>query len=287
MNILKLIRYQNLLIIIITQLLVFQFLVTDNFFSFKLDVGLYLLILATVLIAAAGNMINDVFDIEIDLVNKPDSVIIEKTIRKEYVLIANILFNLISLTIGIFLDMNLFFIFIAAIALMYLYSFFLKKILFAGNITISILLGLSLFVVWMYKNGEFNFLILFYIFFAIHTGLIREIVKDIVDIEGDKIGNCLTIPVFFGIARTKRIIFIMLVILTLAIISFILYLISNNYIFTAVYTFIFILGLSIIVLLMFRKINTKESYAKLSQALRILMLTGILSMVFLNFQHHI
>ena len=105
MNFLNLIRWKNLLMIAFMQLLIKYALLVPFGAQTSLDgLGITLLILATICIAAAGNIINDIYDIETDLVNKPDRVIIGKSISEKTAYNLFIVFNVIGVGVGFYLS---------------------------------------------------------------------------------------------------------------------------------------------------------------------------------------
>src|SRR6185369_2463476 len=93
MHFLNLIRWKNILIIIITQLFVYLFLTEGECLNLKIDFRLVLVCLSTILIAAAGYMINDYSDVGIDVVNKPDKLIVDRYIPRRYVFVLHLAFN--------------------------------------------------------------------------------------------------------------------------------------------------------------------------------------------------
>ena len=183
-----------------------------------------LLVLSTVCIAAAGNVINDIYDVEIDKINKPTKVLVGKKISEKR---ANNLFlflNIIGVGIGFYLsnsiDKPMFSaLFILISALLFLYASYLKSILLVGNFIVSTLVALSLIIVGLFdllpainflnqESQSFAFrIVLDYAFFAFYINFMREIVKDIQDINGDKNGGKNTLPIAIGRKRASYIAF--------------------------------------------------------------------------------
>ena len=194
-----------------------------------------LLVISTLLIAASGNIINDYYDLDADQINKPSKVILTKNISKELGLKIYIALNIIGLSIGMYLS----FIYetywylgidVLCILLLWIYSFYLKKVLLVGNILIAALTGfIPLYATsfysfdpmlkayarenpkeW-YESFYFEFVIILVVF-AMLQNLAREIWKDARDIQGDQSIGVVSIPIKFGIRNTQRIIgFILLV----------------------------------------------------------------------------
>ena len=187
-----------------------------------------LLLLSTALIAGAGNMINDYFDVKADRVNKPHKLIISKHVKRRWAIILHWCFNFTALIISIYLSSKyetFWYVFINLLAInaLWFYSVYFKKKLFLGNLLIAILTGfipllaLSFFVFskdsgvfhqvqghW-YENPQFHIIYLLS-FFAMMQNLAREICKDISDIPGDRKIYVKSIPMKYGLKITKIII---------------------------------------------------------------------------------
>jgi len=222
---LKLIRPLNLLLIIV-MLVVFKY-----GFLAPLDVQVALgnldfslLVIATVCIAAGGNVINDLFDVPIDTINKPEKVIIGKHISDKQANIFFIVLNVIGVGCGFLLanrlnNPSLAIIFIGVSALLYIYASYLKSLLFIGNIVISFLVALVAILLIIFDilpaidtdNMDMQVtsagVLLQYAGFAFVINLIREIVKDIQDVNGDKNGGRGTLPIAIGRKRAVKVVF--------------------------------------------------------------------------------
>jgi len=178
------------------------------------DLHFFLLCLATVMIAAAGNVINDYFDIKIDRINRPERLVVGNIIKRRVAMGAHMTINFIGLMIGILTSFILdlwanAIIFVVASAMLWLYSVFLKKKILLGNLIIALLAAFVPIVVAMYDipsleyfyESRFEALLgwtLVYAFFAFFFTLAREITKDIADIKGDEACRCRTLPIVLG-----------------------------------------------------------------------------------------
>lgn len=232
MTFLKLIRWQNLIIIVLTQYLVRHFLI-EPFYKIQhislqmshLDFAIFVFTL--VLVSGAGYIINDIFDINIDRINKPDKLIIGNTISEKKAYIYYYIMNGIALLTGIYIGIktgsfNLGLIFMVPIAVFYFYSLKYKRLFLWGNLVISLMTGFLVIVVWVFefliirKNGIaftdgrhaywiITYFVLAYALFAFLITLIREFVKDMEDMEGDSKWGCTTLTVVVGIENAKKI----------------------------------------------------------------------------------
>ncbi|MDT3695938.1 MAG: geranylgeranylglycerol-phosphate geranylgeranyltransferase [Ignavibacterium sp.] len=167
--------------------------------------------LAAALTAAAGNVINDLFDIETDKTAHPDRVLITGRLTKTEAKFEYFLLNTIAAIIAAYLSLSSFLIVLFSISLLYIYSAYLKKILLVGNITVAILTGLAfIYGGFVVKNPEAAVIPALFAFFI---NLIREIVKDIQDIDGDEKQNIITFPIRYGIQSAKKLATILIIIL--------------------------------------------------------------------------
>jgi 4-hydroxybenzoate polyprenyltransferase len=229
LSFLKLIRFKNLLIIAFTQYMVRWCLLYPIFKVCNYDLQMsnfqfFLLSLATVLIAAAGYAINDYFDVRIDKVNKPERLIIDKGIKRRVAMGAHTVMNILAIIIGLYISWapgfsKFVFIFIFCATGLWFYSTTFKRQFFIGNFVIAVFTALVPLVVGIYeliayynedlvtidfRRGAW-ILILALSFFAFITTLLREILKDIEDVDGDKEYGCKTMPVVIGVNGAKNV----------------------------------------------------------------------------------
>lgn len=273
LQILKLIRYPNLAIIALTQLLVVLFLIEDtSFFDIISNTKFISLVMSTLFIASGGYLINDYYDIKIDYVNKPERVVVGKHIKRRHVLVMHSIFNGIGIVLGVLVSWWMVGVNMLAAFLLWLYSNLLKRLPLWGNLVVSFLTGLSVFVVYILYRQNVE-LIAMYSIFAFFISLIREIIKDLEDIEGDEKFGCKTLPIAIGQIATKRIIYV---------ITF-LFLVVVLILARALPSFwLFFLTLSIILVFLCNRIykaDRKKDYAKISTYAKIIMVLGIASMI--------
>ncbi len=197
----------------------------------------FLLVFSTVLIAAAGNVINDYFDVKADRINKPEKMIIGVHLKRRWAIISHWGLNIVAFSIAIYLSwlFNSFwylFIHLLSINLLWGYSSYFKRKMLIGNFIIAGLTALVPILVSLYFHinpklsllpdvshfpfsEDFSFDIVLNVsltiaIFAFVLNLVREIVKDIQDIEGDKLLRAKTIPIVLGIKTTKIICYLIL-----------------------------------------------------------------------------
>ena len=298
-----LIRWQNLLFIAVTQALFAYCIIrpvynTASITPIVTKWVLFLLILSSVFIAAAGYIINDYFDLNIDLINKPDKVIVGNTITRRWAIAFHLALSFIGIAIGFYLDITTRILLLGiansiCVFLLFFYSISLKKKLLIGNVLISALTAWTVFVItWCETRNLLSPLgssrskitryTLLYAGFAFIISLIREVIKDIEDMEGDRRYGCTTMPIVWGVNAAKIFIAVWLIVLLALLISLQFYVLQFHWWFSALYSFIFIIAPLINI---FRKLftaTTSADYHQLSSRTKLVMLTGILSMIFIK-----
>ena len=310
-NIFKIIRWKNLVIISLSQIFIKFFFI--DFFIQKdqlLNENFFILLIVTILIAASGYIVNDIYDYNLDKINKPEKVILGKFLKSRDAIIIYMMFNCLAIVLSIFLCMKIeqeiyILVFLLIIYCLWLYSKKLKKYKTIGNILIAFFISLSILNVplFSYKNilsDDRFFVFLIISIFSVLAFLInvkREIIKDIEDIEGDKIHKVKSLPIIFGTKKSKLVTIIIGIILMFAISSLITFQIlilrsdllldvggnqfSNpqiwgaNYI-SIVYMFIILIMFFYVELLILNA-TSKTNFTKVSKLLKFLMLLSLLS----------
>jgi len=303
---LKLIRLENLVMIAFTQIalryLVLQKILIYNNIQPELGNTLfYGLVLSTVLIAAAGYIINDYFDVKTDLINHPDTVVVDKVIKRRWAIFLHITFTFIGVALGMYTALKtgylrLAIFHFAAAALLWFYSTHLKKTLLIGNLVVSLLTAAVTFMPFVYELGVMekhdpSFIlmhrhVIFAIFkitfifalFAFITSMAREIIKDMEDYKGDKETGGSTMPILWGI-RVSKLNAFFLIIITVLLLLFVVYnTIKSERIIFSVNNLYILLGLIIpLIILALYTLKAKESrqFKNASLLLKFIMLIGL------------
>jgi len=293
-NLLKLVRYQNLLLIIATQYLIKYALFKSFGIEITLsDFGFFLLCLSTICIAAAGNIINDVYDVETDRINKTKRQIVGTKISVKAAQNGYIILSILGVGIGFYLS-NLIgkpgfsAIFIVISALLYLYATYLKGLLILGNLIISSLVAMVIIIVGLFDlypvitpTNQLTQSIIFsilldYALFAFLLNLLREMIKDQMDIKGDYNTGRNSLPIAIGADRANKIIFLVGLIPVVLVVFYIYdYLFENLY--SVLYALFFIVGPLLYFLINLITAKTKIQYSNLSVLLKVIMVFGLLS----------
>lgn len=300
----RLIRWPNLFFIALTQMLFRYFILPFVYFGdhqgydqIKLSQPLfYLLILASVCIAGGGYIINDYFDVNIDQVNKSSKVIVGKFVGRRVAILMHAVLSVAGLVLSLYIGYKLQNIFIPffnflAIIILWLYSSVFKKKLLIGNILISLL---TAWVILVLTLAEYRFRIsphdivwqrllklsFIYAGFAFIISLIREVIKDMEDREGDMKYGCTTMPIVWGIPVSKVFAGVWIVVLIGLLAGLQIYVIQLGWWISVLYSLITIIIPLIWVLRKLYAANTPAQFHLLSNVVKVIMLTGIVSMVF-------
>jgi 4-hydroxybenzoate polyprenyltransferase len=278
-NLLRLVRVQNLFIIALTQYLVRIFLIggKESWLHLLTDPKMFLLSTSTLLMASAGYVINDYYDVKIDAINRPAQIIVGRTLRRRYALILNWLLNTVGILLGFYLSFTIGIFNFSAGFFLWLYSNQLKRLPFIGNLTIALLTAASVLVVVAYYPDH-QLLVFAFAGFAFFIALIREIIKDMEDMRGDATFGCQTLPVVWGIRRTKNMIYWLTLLLVVSLSGFSYFLKTDWLIGYGALFVLLPLGWLVYRL---AGADTRKDFNYLSQLCKIIMLGGVTTMVLL------
>lgn len=302
----RLIRWPNLVFIALTQVL-FEYCVYRKIYPHIADNSgetkqFIFLVLASVVIAAAGYIINDYFDLNIDQVNKPSKVVVSVLINRRWVIFWHMFLSLLGLfftvsALPIAQHWHLVLANFGSIILLWFYSTNLKKQLLIGNVLISLLTAWVLLIIFFSKyplqirslllvdHDEvrfFRFTVL-YASFAFIISLIREVIKDMEDVEGDRKYGCRTMPILWGLNASKVFVAVWIIVLIATIVIVQFYVLPFGWWHSALYCILFVVAPLVWIFRKLFKAQSSEDFHKLSTMVKLVMFTGILSMIFFNF----
>lgn len=300
----KMIRLPNLIFIALTQVL-FQLCIYYPLYKGQIPAhdtrNFIFLVFASLFIAAAGYIINDYFDINIDEVNKPERMVVDKLISRRWAIAWHFMLSstgvlLTMLALPIFQKWYLILANIFCVALLWFYSTIFKRKLLIGNITISILTAWTILLIFFSKvsltdalgagfDGQpklFRFAFL-YAGFAFIISLVREAIKDIEDMPGDEKYGCRTMPIMWGVNATKVYVAVWMIILIAILLVIQVYVLQFRWWWAVVYCIPFIILPLLYIFMKLFKASSTQDYHKLSSWTKLVMLTGILSMIFFYF----
>lgn len=300
----RMIRLPNLLFIALTQFL-FQFCIYSSFYKKEIAAAdsthFIFLVLASLFIAAAGYIINDYFDINIDEVNKPGRMVVDKVISRRWAIAWHFMLSssgiiLTALAVPLLQKWYLVLANIFCVALLWFYSTNFKKQLLIGNIVISLLTAWVILVIFFSKVtiadafglGNHNYYKFFriaflYAGFAFITSLIREAIKDMEDMPGDERYGCKTMPIVWGINATKIYVAVWLIVLLAILIIVQVYVLQFRWWQPVLYCILLIILPLLFIFYKLFKATSIRHFHQLSTWIKCVMLAGILSMIFFYF----
>ncbi|MFY8020747.1 MAG: geranylgeranylglycerol-phosphate geranylgeranyltransferase [Bacteroidia bacterium] len=289
LDFLRLIRINNILMIAITQLFAYYFLNPTIEFYNIFDKEFIFLIISTSLVASAGYIINDYMDVKLDLINKPDKVIVGKTISRRWTMLLHFTCTIIALLLAYSIGKKVMMMVFISSCLLWIYSQFLKKTYLSGNILVSLLTANTLLILFFYdKNVSANGIIVYSIF-AFLISLIREIIKDTEDLRGDQQFKCKTLPIVLGVRKTKNVLLwlqttlIILCFTCVSLFEILSYSSNKIYLMFFMYQLLLVLIPMGIMWWLIKLADTKYDFTRLSFVAKMIMLSGIISMVFWRF----
>ncbi|MDB0042710.1 UbiA family prenyltransferase [Flavobacteriaceae bacterium] len=270
------VRGYNILFIIIAQFISSIYMLSENgsILGVVYDLNIWLIIFSSAFSISAGYIINNVFDSEKDLINRPLKTTLEKEISGRTKLLVYVFLNIITLTLAFLVSLKAFFFFSIYIIGIIIYSIKISKYPFIGNL-FSVILAITPFfaIILYYKNYSIE--IFSHALFLFLIVLIREVVKDLENFVGDFTLNYFTIPVKYGEQVSKAYISfcsILVLIVTYLILvfyelSYMKYFYLFNYIFFALFNYYI------------WNSDSKDNYQYLHNSLKLLIVLGLFSII--------
>ncbi len=281
LSLFSVVRGYNILILIIAQYLTAAFILApglplrDVFF----DPNLFFLILSSATVIASGYIINNFYDSEKDLINRPKKTMLDRLISQRTKLSVYFILNFAAIFFASYVSFRAVVFFSIYIFTIWLYSHRIKKILFLGNIMASILAITPFFVVFIYYKN-FETVIFIHATFLFIMIAMRELVKDLENLKGDLIQNYKTIPVVYGENWSK---FFLSVLTVLAVIPILLLTTRFD---TGLMDYYFYSSLLLLIffLLFLYFSNAKWQYLILHNILKLIIVAGVFSILLIDYK---
>jgi 4-hydroxybenzoate polyprenyltransferase len=274
--ILSIARWYNISLITIS-LYAIQIFIYENSFSFLIQekgIHLHLYVIAIDLIIVGGYLINAFYDFEKDMINQPEKTYFNILVSKRSCLNIYILCNILGITLTFLINTKILIFSIFLIVALWIYSHKLrKKVLFgeisASFLTISFFLGIALF------NLKFNLTLALFSTYIFTIDLTREIIKKMISLKGDLIVGEKSIPIYFGIKKSKYIIFFLMISSLLAILSLLPIVLNRSF------SYYFILSFAVIsfAIYLLHHAKTKTQFNKINTVYKFLIGLAIFSIV--------
>lgn len=270
------IRVYNIIVIVIAQYLTSIFILGHQKDTLEviLDPYLFVIILCSSIAIASGYIINNFYDYEKDIINRPIRSSIDKSIRKRTKLSLYFALNFLCLCLSLLISIRAASFFLVYIFALWFYSHKLKKIVIIGNICSAILTITPFFAIFLYYKN-FELIIFIYALFLFFIILAKDIIKDLENLKGDFTLNYETIAVVHGEKFSKVAISIIILISYINVINLILNF-DIGLMFYYYYLCLFILAYILFILW---KSRTKKDYLIIHNIMRALIILGIISIV--------
>lgn len=300
----KIIRWPNVMLTILTQLVIIYGLLIPSGVDPTLNWWqLLLLVMATGLLTASGNVINDIYDVGIDQINKPQKLLVTKRISETSAYNLYFVLTVLAVICGFVLSNSLnkpilSSIFIGVALVLYLYASSLKAMLLVGNIVISLLVALVILITGIFElfpslttenQPAFKFLmerLLEFGLMAFLINLAREWVKDCEDVNGDKAGGRNTLAIALGRTRAARLVAIFILGILILLGWYIYNYVYKNDVITY-YFIVFIMGPLMFVMIKLWTTATQKEFHLLSTVLKAVLLFGILSIGVIKINYYL
>jgi 4-hydroxybenzoate polyprenyltransferase len=304
----QLIRWRNLIIVFLTQWFIWQCVIHPMEVWARVSVFLsaqyfLLLSLSTLLIAAAGYIINDYFDVKIDVINRPQKVIVDKIISRRAAILWHSFFNIAGFLLALYLARkmgNYYVVIIQLICtlLLWFYSTHFKRQFVIGNVVVALLTALTVLILAVYEPALYSFVnfdlflkigsrvlvnpfgvIAVYTYFAFMLTWMREIVKDMEDFKGDAEDGCITMPIKIGLQKSMRLVVFFGLITILPLLIAAIKLCSGSWSILGIYIIVMLVAPLAVWLWFLPQKSTVQHYGKASKYLKFIMLSGIVSLL--------
>ncbi|SMC44877.1 geranylgeranylglycerol-phosphate geranylgeranyltransferase [Cellulophaga tyrosinoxydans] len=279
LSLFSVVRGYNILVIVIAQYLASIYILSPNLPLRKVvfDINLFLIVLASAMVIAGGYIINNFYDAEKDLINKPHKTMLDRLVSQRFKLSAYFILNFLSALVASYVSFKAVLFFSSYIFGIWFYSHKLKKVPFIGNFVSSTLAIAPFFVVFVYYRN-FETVIFVHAMFLFLLILAREMIKDLENIAGDIAQNYKTIPIIFGEKVAKTLIGI-LILLTLIPSLLLILKFDVGYMYLYFIGCIFLLLLFLV--LLFRS-DSKRHYVLLHNILKLIIIAGVFSILLIN-----
>ena len=294
MHYLQLVRWPNLVLLFLLQYLLRYtmagpILDAQNLGLLLTDGEFALLSISCVLIAAGGYVINDIEDVPIDRLNKPEKLIVSQSISRDQAYNLYLILTALGIIGGFYLTFVKQYKYIGYLnaisaGLLYFYSTSYKCIPLVGNLIVSLLSALAVFIViiaepFAREDEAVMLMIGVFMFFSFTTTLIREIIKDIEDIDGDLSCDCQTLANSLGMKKSKWLVVVLSILLTLTLLTAQYYSRQWESLLPFLYVTVFIDLPLILLIVQLMRSKDKHGFRKASNWLKLTMFTGVISLL--------
>nr|WP_299387404.1 geranylgeranylglycerol-phosphate geranylgeranyltransferase [Allomuricauda sp.] len=279
LSLFSVVRGYNILVITLAQYLASIFILAPNatFKSVVLDLNLFLIVTASALVIASGYIINNFYDAEKDLINKPRKSMLDRLVSQRFKLTTYFILNFLAVLAASYISFRAVLFFSSYIFGIWLYSHKLKRIPFLGNLVSASLAIAPFFVVFVYYRN-FETVIFVHALFLFLLILAREMIKDLENMAGDMAQNYKTVPILYG-PKISKILIGFLIVLTLVPSILLIRTFDVGYMHLYFVACIALLGLFLILLW---KAGGKKHYVWLHNILKFIIVAGVFSILLID-----
>ena len=279
LSLFSVVRGYNILVITLAQYLTSIYILAPDrpLRDVVLDINLFLIVTASALVIASGYIINNFYDAEKDLINKPTKSMLDRLVSQRFKLTTYFILNFLAVFTASYISFRAVLFFSAYIFGIWLYSHKLKRIPFIGNLVSATLAIAPFFVVFVYYRN-FETVIFVHAIFLFLLILAREMIKDLENMAGDMAQNYKTIPIIYG-PKTSKLLIALLVVLTLLPAILLIKTFDVGYMYIYFYACILLLGLFLVLL---RKAESKKHYVWLHNILKFIIVAGVFGILLID-----
>ncbi len=279
LSLFSVVRGYNILMLVLAQYLASIFILAPNLplRNVVFDLNLFFIVLASALVIASGYIINNFYDAEKDLINKPKKSMLDRLVSQRFKLTTYFILNFIAVFAASYVSFRAVLFFSAYIFAIWFYSHKLKKVVFVGNFVSTILAVTPFFAVFVYYKN-FETVIFVHALFLFLLMFVREMIKDLENIKGDMAQNYRTIPILYGAKVSKLLISILTL---LALIPASLLILKFDIGLMYLY-FIGCVVLLILSLILLYNSKTKRHYVWLHNILKFVIILGVFSILLID-----
>ncbi|MEM9361683.1 MAG: geranylgeranylglycerol-phosphate geranylgeranyltransferase [Bacteroidota bacterium] len=279
LSLFSVVRGYNILVITLAQYLTSIYILSPNLRLREVvfDLNLFLIVTASALVIASGYIINNFYDAEKDLINKPTKSMLDRLVSQRFKLTTYFILNFLAVFAASYISFRAVFFFSAYIFGIWIYSHKLKRIPFLGNLVSATLAIAPFFVVFVYYKN-FETVIFVHALFLFLLILAREMIKDLENLAGDMAQNYKTIPILYGQKVSKTLIGF-LIVLTLVPALLLIQIFDVGYMYLYFWICVGLLGLFIILL---ARARSKKHYVWLHNILKFIIVAGVFSILLID-----
>ena len=279
LSLFSVVRGYNILMLVLAQYLASIYILSPDLplRNVVFDLNLFLIVLASALVIASGYIINNFYDAEKDLINKPKKSMLDRLVSQRFKLTTYFILNFIAVLTASYVSFRAVLFFSAYIFAIWFYSHKLKKLAFVGNFVSTILAVTPFFAVFVYYKN-FETVIFVHALFLFLLMLVREMIKDLENIKGDMAQNYRTIPILYG-AKVSKLLISILILLALIPASLLIVKFDVGLMYLYFIATVILLILSLILL---HNSKTKRHYVWLHNILKFVIIVGVFSILLID-----